>query len=226
MKIETKIKKFYEKGFMYAIDSARGLLKIAEIAANENEFGIACSLNVLAAEEAIKAQYINSKINNPINEIADFKRVFKDHSHKHKQLTILINQQPIVKSLFKDIHFELNNLMKDIETMPSGLQENVHAKFPLIKKNFEFVKRIYEEKYEILKINKWLKDANKNKNKGLYLNLDFEKNKWERNRFNRLIFERERKYTNQIIEIVIDSHNLTYLMKEMSRDRAILKKLI
>ncbi|HEX4373396.1 MAG TPA: AbiV family abortive infection protein [Puia sp.] len=43
---------FHKEGYELAISKAQSLLKIADISAYENEYGIACSLNVLAAEEA------------------------------------------------------------------------------------------------------------------------------------------------------------------------------
>ena len=77
---------FYIEGFKLALHNSFSLKKIANLSFAAGEYGIACSLNILAAEEAVKAIFILIKHYNPETEINDFKEVFSKHPVKHYHL--------------------------------------------------------------------------------------------------------------------------------------------
>lgn len=85
MELHERKADFY-KGFELAFENALSLKNVAQLAANNNEFGIACSLNILAAEEAVKANFILIQYYNPNTAINDFEGVFKHHKVKHFHL--------------------------------------------------------------------------------------------------------------------------------------------
>ena len=77
---------FHIQGYRYSLANSKSLLKIADKSADEEEYGIACSLNILAAEEAVKGIAIILSINN-VTE--DFHKIFKDHKTKHRHLLVI-----------------------------------------------------------------------------------------------------------------------------------------
>lgn len=78
---------FYIEGIKLALHNFFSLKKIANLSFAAGEYRIACSLNILAAEEAVKAIFILIKHYNPETEINDFKEVFSKHPVKYYHCT-------------------------------------------------------------------------------------------------------------------------------------------
>ncbi len=86
--------RFYKDGYEIAIANSKSILTIADLTAENKEFGVACSLNILSAEEAIKASFLIIKHYHKEVEIDDFDKIFKGHKTKHKHIKsfLVINQ--------------------------------------------------------------------------------------------------------------------------------------
>ena len=76
----------YLLGFDYAISNSKSLLKIASSSFKQKEYGIACSLNILAAEEAIKSFFLFFKYYFPDIDLPEFDDMFTKHKTKHYNL--------------------------------------------------------------------------------------------------------------------------------------------
>lgn len=56
---------FYKEGYSLTVTNVKSLMRVSNKAAETEDFGIACSLNILAAEEALKALFLIIKHYNP-----------------------------------------------------------------------------------------------------------------------------------------------------------------
>ncbi len=124
-------------GYNYALDNAILLHEIALKSSGEGGFGIGCSLNILSAEEAIKAVACFSKHFEP-NEVEDFDKIFKNHKIKHEGIKSLLN---LVKKLntiglseLQEIYYTMildaNKLLND---EPSLSKVEIERRFPILK---------------------------------------------------------------------------------------------
>jgi len=166
---------FYLDGYKLAINNSECLFKVASNAATENIFGVACSLNVLSAEEAIKAVCLMIKHYNPklFKNPKDFRLIFKDHKTKHDGLIEFLKIE--IENINKSLKFYLKILEEEkevndkipIEFMSSLNQhgKDVHNHG---KKVLELSKYIIDVKDAV----EWLKNANTLKNDGLYVDQD------------------------------------------------------
>lgn len=65
MNITVPKDEFYNKGYEITVENSKCLLRMAGKSANEKAFGIASSLCILSAEEAVKAICLNLKFHHP-----------------------------------------------------------------------------------------------------------------------------------------------------------------
>lgn len=82
--------KFYEDGFIACLENSVSLLKIAEISAENKEFGIAMSLTILSTEEGIKGFICMARKMNPDYPVEDFEALFQSHTAKHRHIKEII----------------------------------------------------------------------------------------------------------------------------------------
>ncbi len=146
---------FYYEGFKLSLDNSISLQRIAELAAQEHEFGIACSLNILAAEEAVKANFILIKHYNPDTEINDFKEVFRKHQTKHDHLKGIAAVHEVQLNRFKTDLEIFETFLLIIEQMPDPIKNKTKTDFSIWFEIKDWVKRFEERKVTYQEIAKW-----------------------------------------------------------------------
>jgi len=168
---------FYKTGFELAIKNASSLQKVAKMAAESNEFGMACSLNILSAEEALKAIFLVLKSNYPENDIEGFDKIFRSHKFKHDYIVdfLILNDsmQAINLKWINQIEPKLNSFMDLIKDYPIEIPNELHS----VKAEIEWLKNKSEEKIDLEGVLSWLKTANNDKNRGFYV--DILKDEWQ-----------------------------------------------
>lgn len=205
---------YYKEGYQIALENARSLSKIANISALENEFGIACSLSILAAEESVKAIFLLLKGFNVQIELEDFDKVFKYHQTKHFYYTETSSAFQAIVEIFYTKGGLANYIIEMIEQLlpeaklKSFLKEHTLfidflkkiKMFPDIQIKNEKLINIEEEK-------KWWKNANLEKNRGLYV--DKAEGTWHNPKsFTKEKYLEVREHTHYIIENVEKVENL------------------
>ncbi len=192
---------FYYEGFKLSLDNSISLQKIADMAALENEFGIACSLNILAAEEAVKANFILIKHYNPETEINDFKEIFRTHKIKHYHLKGLGAAQELQLKRLKTDFQIFDQFLAMIETMPESIKQKIQEDFSTWYEIQDWVKKYEERKVTYKKIAAWADKANNDKNNGFYV--DLQNNAWITPKsITKEKYNQERKYTSVIIDFI------------------------
>jgi AbiV family abortive infection protein len=189
----------YLDGYKITIDNAKSLSRLADKSAEEESFGSACSLNILAAEESIKAVFMLTKHFNEDSEIDDFDKVFKDHKTKHEHLlNIFVAHRAVLKLQIETIE-RFKPVIKIVENLPELQQQEMKEKFKVIYDHAERVNKQMQRQIPIEVIKKWLDDANLEKNRGFYV--DKGHTTWhDPKNFVREKYEEERKYTLSFIE--------------------------
>ena len=197
---------FYKDGYKLAFENANSLFKIASLSAKENEFGIACSLSILAAEESIKAIYLIFKYFDDKTEVADFDKIFKNHKTKHEYF-------PETSSYFQsavEIFYTKEGLYNYIMDMINRLipESKRQAFLDEYKIGFDCLKEVqlldsldfkFDSKIDIEKEKEWWKNANLEKNRGLYV--DKVENAWhDPKSFTKEKYDEVRKHTYYIVE--------------------------
>ncbi|AHF17337.1 AbiV family abortive infection protein [Niabella soli] len=212
---------FYREGYQLALENAKAISKIAELSAKNGEYGIACSLNILSAEEAIKAVVILLKHSFPKMDSEQFREVFTNHKSKHR-LIIAVN---IIFKIFIDQI--LNLYEKDkwrfdfIESLPQEENAKFKAKFSLLYRVILWAKKKKENSENFKNALDWLQQANLKKNKGFYV--DVNNNKWHTPKhFTKQDFDNETKYTQTLISN-IETFNSLLSPFNLLRHLAILK---
>jgi len=203
---------FYKDGYKLALDNAKALSKVSDNAAEMNEYGIACSLNILAAEELIKAVVILTKNYQPQMDSKDFTDIFKSHNKKHKAILVVT----FLSKYFIDFicsTYEENKLYFDtVDELPKEESDKIKKKYRHFYKIIESVKRDKRDTYSFDDAMKWWTGANLLKNMGFYV--DIIGDKWHNPRnYTKKQFEIERQYTKDLILNVETFNNLFYPMK-------------
>jgi AbiV family abortive infection protein len=163
----------YLDGFKLAIQNSKRLSNIADKSAQENEFGIACSLNILSIEEAIKACFLLIKHYNPHDQIQDFDKIFKYHKVKHEHLEKFAFVFKVEFLQLKSLIGELNKtlyLFQDIVDR-AKIKVTVEDYFSQFLDTKAWVDKLSNDEIDLKNIVKWLKTANDLKNNGFYVGL-------------------------------------------------------
>ena len=203
-----KNKNFYTEGFKLALDNSFRLKKIADLSFAEGEYGIACSLNVLAAEEAVKASFILIKHHNPDAEIDNFEAIFTKHIIKHNHLKGI--------ALIREIQFKRDKkLLEEFDKLflvPDNIEEKVLSNFSPYFEIKERVKQFEETNISYKEIELWLDRANNDKNNGFYV--DLKNGKWTTpNSFTKERYLLQSKYTEVILDYIKHMENMLLYVK-------------
>jgi len=202
----------YNQGFKLARKNFKMLVKSAHHASFIKSYGLACTLNILACEEMIKAFFFHIQALNPGVKIKNFGEVFRNHKIKHQEL----------KSLLESSHAEIYNLsfaiLHDKEEFLKVVPSHRLAEFEKEYKDIEKVQRrtekIRKSKITIGEIFEWLDQAHHEKNLGLYVGLhntiwqspkDFKKQK----------YNLEHAYTDILDKYLNNAIDITKFMKEL-----------
>ena len=186
---------YFKKGSELCLNHAIDLLKIADLSSQHESYGIACSLNILGAEEIIKASFLYLKYVNPTQIVENEESIFKDHKVKHQQLIILLNLYP---SLKENVKTYLSKI--ELEIAKRDKIQSIMNHDNVLQMEIRYMKDFAESNYEPEPIVRWLQNANQKKNKGLYVNENSEK--WHTPKsITKQQFEKERGYTRIILDI-------------------------
>ena len=198
---------FYYQGFKLSLDNSISLQKVAELSATNSEFGIACSLNILAAEEAVKANFILIRHYNPDVEINDFKEVFRKHSVKHDHLKGIAAVQEVQIKRFRSDLEVFDKLLDIVEQMPDGIKQKTLEGFSTWYEIKDWVKKFEDQKLTSEEIATWADKANNDKNNGFYV--DLRGGRWTSPKsFSKEKYMQESKYTTAIIGYVIETEKV------------------
>jgi AbiV family abortive infection protein len=207
---------FYLEGYNLALENSECLFKVACQAANENIFGVACSLNILSAEEAIKAVclIINHFAPNCFKSSKNLKLIFKDHKTKHDSL----------KAFLQITNENINKQAKRyLDILEEEKERNKNIPIELILLLNEFGKDVHDvgkvilelskDKFDIEEALNWLKNTNNEKNDGLYV--DEKNSQWKTPQsFKFETYEKEKKFSEMIIKY---ARNLEYLYNYINK---------
>jgi len=187
---------FYSNGYGICLKNAKSLFKISNLAGKNKEYGIACSLNILAAEEAIKAIVVLSQtISSTIIEPKEFSKVFSDHKTKHKLIKQAVGRIEFAKISSRELLLPIIERNDDIT-----VEEIRRIRSKGFKRISKWVNKLknHPENSPLLKEIDWWGKANDLKNEGFYVG---QKNgKWlDPSLANKERFKVERKYANKII---------------------------
>lgn len=171
----------WKEGYDFALENARNLNKIANLSAANNLFGAGCSLNILSAEEGIKAIYLIIKHYSFEDGDKDFEKLFMSHHMKHTAITELSKDViPIIEIIYVEnwlFNYVYDLLHKRIKALPTKYNPD-----KILKDIEPFMELLAENKNnskEMINIDEaeiyWNK-ANTNKNNGLYVG--FQEGSW------------------------------------------------
>lgn len=168
---------YYRDAYKLAFDNSKSLFKIADISANESEFGIACSLSILAAEESIKGIFLLFKHFNDKVDFNEFNKIFRDHKTKHDIFPETSGYFQIVVEMFYTKE-GLYNYVLDIvnRLIPEQQRESFLDEYKIGLDSLKKLDSLKDIRLDAgIKINldeekKWWEKANLEKNRGLYVN--------------------------------------------------------
>ncbi|MES2134347.1 MAG: AbiV family abortive infection protein [Bacteroidota bacterium] len=210
---------FYKTGYTLCMESAKALFGVSNKSAELREYGIARSLNILAAEEAVKGISILTNILEPETKLDGWKEIFKSHTVKHDSIAIFVCLMDYSARHIEELvasqkhHFDL------IETLPKEVKDKLMEGLKPLLDELEWSKK-QKEKGLILQnaLIWWKNDANREKNNGFYVGEN--NNIWHDPRgYSKEQYESERNYTQTFIEnaerfaITINSPQLRELLK-------------
>jgi AbiV family abortive infection protein len=205
---------FFLQGYRHALRNAEDLLDSAESISLLGKTGTARSLNVLAAEEAIKASFLITKHYFPNAEIKDFEDIFKNHKIKHEHLKMFIEIMVDIKNRITNVLTNVTTpALELMESLPQEYRDNNKVEYDSIRLEHDFYKTFTFYELPSAKILKWLDQANDIKNNGLYVGKS-EKNWFVPNNAKTKDFEDEKSYTSQIIKAVVSVGKVYSLQKK------------
>jgi AbiV family abortive infection protein len=194
---------FYKEGYNLTLANVKSLMRVSNIAAETEDFGIACSLNILAAEEALKALFLIIKYHNPKGNINNFEKIFRFHTVKHDELKALIRIQEIIQAKNREFINLLEPILNGLNRMTEDYKVKNLETLNSLNDDYNWFKKQSQSNFNLEEILAWLKDANSDKNKGLYVDkLD---NKWiSPTEVSQVKFEKEKLFTQSILEHVLN----------------------
>jgi len=162
-------KDFYKEGYDLTLTNVKNLIQVSINAAETENFGIACSLNILAAEEALKALFLIIKHYNPEGNINNFDKIFRFHTVKHEELRQIIKFQEVIQAKIKESLNMLEPVLAGINKMTEDYKVRNLEIINSLNDDYIWFKEQSQLNFNLEDILTWLKDANKDKNKGLYV---------------------------------------------------------
>ena len=192
---------FYKDGYYLTLENAKALLLTAERAAEFQSFGIACSLNILAAEECLKAFFLMVKHKNQKGVIKNFKKVFESHRIKHSELkSLIVFQDKVIEQTLQFLEY-LKPHMDNFTMMAKSFDGKALEILNSLHEDYTWFQNASQRKLNLEGILLWLDTANDDKNNGLYVGQIG--NTWHSPKsFTREKFVHEKKFTETIYEHV------------------------
>ena len=162
---------FFKDGYQIALENAKGLSKIADKSSEENQFGIALSLKILAAEEATKAIAFIMIHSNKNVDLTGFAKIFKDHKTKHE----FLSEGSIFIEAFVDMgstkYGALDYVFSVLEKLPGPHKAEIKKLETDFSNSLGWIRKVknIEQRESVLK--EWWAKANLEKNGGLYVDI-------------------------------------------------------
>jgi AbiV family abortive infection protein len=216
----TYNQKFYLSGYSLSFESSKSLFKVANAAAETNEYGIGTSLIILSSEEAIKAIMCMTKYQN-LNSgvdvsIENFKDLFTKHRVKHKHIESALVLYKIRSEELKSIVDTIDNFLRGVAPSFSipyeDLRKQYYQQLPIAIQRFETKPDI-----NVNDILEWWKSANDWKNEGLYV--DIKQGKWHDPRLtDKQRFNTGKMYLEFLIDWATDLGEFPSLNNIMNKD--------
>lgn len=210
-----------EKGFELSKKNFKKLFIASKQASGLRNYGLACSLNILASEELIKSFVLHLKYLHPDKNFVNSDKIFFNHKFKHEEL------KSFIKTTQQGLEIFTFNILEDKEQFLSLLPEDKVDEYKKEYKDIERVKRRtdYIRKFEIDidEIFTWLNKANDEKNLGLYVNYDKKNKTWNSpTDFTKKQFKKEKIYTKLLKLHFKNAIDITTFNKEL-RTRGIIE---
>lgn len=160
------VSSYYKEGYTISLENAKALLRVSQKSAEICEYGIACSLNTLAGEEAIKAVVILTKHYFPLMKTSDFKDMFSYHKRKHQGLMTITFLSKYMIDYICDSYERDKDIFDAVEKLSIDKSNEIKTKYKYLYKSIEFDKKnkIKSEKFD--NAIKWCNQANDDKKKG------------------------------------------------------------
>ena len=208
-------KDFYKEGYDLTLTNVKNLIQVSINAAETENFGIACSLNILAAEEALKALFLIIKHYNPEGNINNFDKIFRFHTVKHEELRQIIKFQEVIQAKIKESLNMLEPVLAGINKMTEDYKVRNLEIINSLNDDYIWFKEQSQLNFNLEDILTWLKDANKDKNKGLYV--DKSNDNWiSPSEIPKQKFENEKHFTQSILDHVL---NLEEVFKRVEKSK-------
>lgn len=188
----------FKQGYDLSSENAKSLFSIAVKAAEHTEFGIACSLNILAAEEALKAIFLIIQHYNPDSKLNHFKEIFGRHDIKHAELKNLLKAEEVLQEMAKNNLKQIEPSLEYFKTVP--VKDLNKELYDSINGDVEWYKTFVSKKLNTAEILEWLSSANKDKNNGFYV--DKKGESWcTPKTISESKFLKEKKHTEDIFDL-------------------------
>ncbi len=192
---------FYKDGYDLTVENAQRLRGISVKAAETKDFGIACSLNILAAEESLKAFFLIIQHYHPNGRINNFEKIFHSHSVKHTELEQIVEFSDSVHNKHKDFLALVKQTLEIVNINDQDYKLRNKEMIESLQDDYEWFNKQAEKKLNFDEILPWLKDANAQKNRGLYV--DKRKDSWLSPKdISEDKFNQEKKYTDAIFNYI------------------------
>jgi len=204
----------HKKGHKLSKQNFKKLYTASKQASALRNYGLACSLNILASEELIKSFVLHLKYLRPEISFINFDKIFLNHQVKHNELKSFLN------STHKGLELFAFNVLEGKEEFLSTLPENKIEEYKKeyidierVKKRTEIIRSI---EIDIDEVFNWLDQANSEKNLGLYVDFNKTNGEWKSpSDFRKKQFKKEKEYTKLLKLHFKNAIDITTFMKEL-----------
>jgi AbiV family abortive infection protein len=163
---------FYIEGYKITLDNAKSLQKVAELVYRRKSYGAACALNIMAAEEGIKAMFILLKHIFPDAQILDFGEAFKDNSINQAHIDNFIAVYDLTMQKLHESVAPQWQSFKDVKKKPFSSRKKVHPHFDELYIACSYLMEYKEREITLKHIVDWLQSENEGKLNGIYVGLN------------------------------------------------------
>lgn len=163
---------FYIRGYSIALDNAKSLQEVAELAYRRKSYGVACSLNITAAEEGIKAIFILLKHIFPDAKVLDFHEAFKYHTFQPGHIENFLAVYDLIMQKLHDTVAPQWQSFQDVKKKPYSSRKKVHPHFDELYTACLYLMEYKEREITLRQIVDWLQTPSAEKMNGLYVGLN------------------------------------------------------
>ena len=189
---------FYLEGYKLALDNANALQEVAEQAYRRKSYGAACSLNIMSAEEGVKAMFILLKHMFPTAEILDVNEAFKNNTLQPGPIeNFLAIYDLTMEKLHESIAPQWDSFLA-VKKKPFSNRKKVHPHFDELFNSCLYLMEHKEREITIRQIVVWLQSVNDDKNNGLYVSMS-DKTWQSPQAFEAQKYSAEKKLTKEVI---------------------------